>query len=211
MPIASIGYAAQAVRRRQSHVAICAERGLEMIVGLLAIVKAGGAYVPLDPGYPADRLRFLLEDSAARVLLVQGNLRSCVPDYDGAPLDGLRPKRVLDLWEGRAADWANHDVPADDRAGPSEQPPWPISYTSGSTGTPKGVMVEHGSICQVTSSMAELLFNPGRSYRPLSRTRRTSLSTQQALRGVRCVAYRAAAWCASIEMTCFRRLRLRRN
>src|SRR5690606_33445900 len=43
-------------------VAICIERGLEMVVGLLAILKAGGAYVPLDPSYPADRLRYMLED-----------------------------------------------------------------------------------------------------------------------------------------------------
>ena len=41
---------------RTMRVAICVERGLEMVVALLAILKAGGAYVPLDPGYPAERL-----------------------------------------------------------------------------------------------------------------------------------------------------------
>jgi len=45
-------------------VGICVERGLEMVVGLLAILKAGGAYVPLDPGYPVERLGYMLEDSA---------------------------------------------------------------------------------------------------------------------------------------------------
>ena len=39
-----------------SRVAICVERSLEMVVGLLAVLKAGGAYVPLDPAYPAERL-----------------------------------------------------------------------------------------------------------------------------------------------------------
>ncbi|WP_153045403.1 AMP-binding protein, partial [Pseudomonas syringae] len=41
-------------------VAICAQRSLEMVVGLLGILKAGGAYVPLDPGYPPERLRYML-------------------------------------------------------------------------------------------------------------------------------------------------------
>ena len=55
-------------------VAICVERGLEMMVGLLGILKAGGAYVPLDPAYPVERLQFMLKDSAPVVLLTQGHL-----------------------------------------------------------------------------------------------------------------------------------------
>ena len=42
---------------------VCLERGLEMVVSLLAVLKAGGAYVPLDPAYPAERLAFMLADS----------------------------------------------------------------------------------------------------------------------------------------------------
>ena len=55
-----------------ARVAICVERGFEMIVGLLGVLKAGGAYVPLDPGYPEERLRYMLEDSKPVVLLTQG-------------------------------------------------------------------------------------------------------------------------------------------
>jgi non-ribosomal peptide synthetase component F len=53
-------------------VAICAERSLELVLGLLGTLKAGGAYMPLDPAYPIERLRFMLEDSRPLVLLTQG-------------------------------------------------------------------------------------------------------------------------------------------
>ncbi|WP_425502939.1 condensation domain-containing protein, partial [Pseudomonas karstica] len=54
-----------------SRVAICVERGLDMVVGLLAILKAGGGYVPLDPAYPLDRIAYMLEDSTPAVVLAQ--------------------------------------------------------------------------------------------------------------------------------------------
>ena len=49
----------------EMRVALCVERSLEMVVGLLAILKAGGAYVPLDPAYPGERLAFMLADARA--------------------------------------------------------------------------------------------------------------------------------------------------
>ena len=47
-------------------VGLCVERRVEMVVGLLGVLKAGGAYVPLDPEYPAERLGYMLEDTARR-------------------------------------------------------------------------------------------------------------------------------------------------
>ena len=72
-------------------VAICVERSLEMVVGVLAVLKAGGAYVPLDPTYPADRLAYMLEDSAARVVLTHGlvGARSALEPADGGAGRGL--------------------------------------------------------------------------------------------------------------------------
>ncbi|MBN3218610.1 AMP-binding protein, partial [Pectobacterium polaris] len=49
--------------RPDARVAICVERGLDMVVGLLGILKAGGAYVPLDPTYPVERLRYMLDNA----------------------------------------------------------------------------------------------------------------------------------------------------
>ena len=48
---------------------VCVERGLDMVVAVLAVWKAGGAFLPLDPGYPAERLGFMLADSGALVLV----------------------------------------------------------------------------------------------------------------------------------------------
>ena len=75
--------------RPDDRVAICVERGLEMIVALLAVLKAGGAYVPFDPAYPAERLRFMLEDSQPVALLTQRRLRHLFVD-----LGSLLPLRA---------------------------------------------------------------------------------------------------------------------
>src|SRR5262249_31943437 len=60
-------------------VGVCAERGLSMVIGLLAVLKAGGAYVPLDPSYPAERLSFMLQDAKVAVLLTQWHLVERLP------------------------------------------------------------------------------------------------------------------------------------
>ena len=60
-------------------VAICVERSLDMMVGLLGILKAGGAYVPLDPGYPPERIAYVLDDARPAVLLTQYHLRERLP------------------------------------------------------------------------------------------------------------------------------------
>ena len=62
-------------------VAICVERSVEMIVGLLGILKAGGAYVPLDPSYPREQLAFMLEDTQVPVLLTQQSLSRDLPQH----------------------------------------------------------------------------------------------------------------------------------
>ncbi|HET8796683.1 MAG TPA: amino acid adenylation domain-containing protein, partial [Thermoanaerobaculia bacterium] len=115
-------------------VAICSERNIDLIAGLLGILKAGGAYVPLDPSHPAERLAWMLEDSAPAALLVQSDLQESLPET-------AIPVLRLDI-----------DVPVLARRMPVENPAVSglharnlayVIYTSGSTGTPKGVMVDH--------------------------------------------------------------------
>ncbi|MCY8881064.1 amino acid adenylation domain-containing protein [Bacillus spizizenii] len=113
-------------------VGIMAERSLEMIVGLFGILKAGGAYVPIDPTYPEERIRYILEDSDTKLLLVQHHLREKVP-FTGKVLDMEDPQTFSE-------DGSN----LESISGPNQLAY--VIYTSGSTGKPKGVMVEHRSV-----------------------------------------------------------------
>ncbi len=126
--------------RADARVAICAERSLEMVVALLAVIKAGGAYVPLDPSYPSERLGYMLEDSAPAALLIQGHLAGMFANenYAGQIVDltdAMPPWRAQPETNPNAADSGVH--------------PGSLAYviyTSGSTGKPKGVMIEHRSL-----------------------------------------------------------------
>jgi amino acid adenylation domain-containing protein len=125
-------------------VGICAERSLDMVVGLLGVLKAGGAYVPLDPAHPHDRLIYILEDSQTPMLLTQQQV--------------LREKEFLS--------YGGHVVLLDSMwetiSCESESPPGPrvvsenlayCIYTSGSTGRPKGVQVMHRAVVNFLASM----------------------------------------------------------
>ena len=115
-------------------VGICVERSLKMIVGLLGIMKAGGVYVPLDPEYPPERVRYMLEDSQASVLLTEQKLLSQLPPYSG---------RVISLDE----QWPEIERESGDnlpRVTFGDNLAYLI-YTSGSTGRPKGVAIRHSS------------------------------------------------------------------
>ncbi|MBX3328843.1 MAG: amino acid adenylation domain-containing protein [Nitrospira sp.] len=115
-------------------VGLCAERSLEMVIGLLGIMQAGGAYVPIDPGYPAERIAYMLADAAPSVLLTQPALRGQLPPFAGV---------CLEL-----------SASATEESDPVDLPPTLVRlnhlaymiYTSGSTGRPKGAGNTHGGL-----------------------------------------------------------------
>jgi amino acid adenylation domain-containing protein len=125
---------------RNTLVAICVERSLEMIVGLLGILRAGGAYLPLDPTFPPDRLAFMLKDAQPPVLLTQERLRALLPSQKGhvVSLDAFptEPQRHPIKPSGRRASDLAY-----------------VLYTSGSTGTPKGVQIQHSALVNFLTSM----------------------------------------------------------
>ncbi|HWI59618.1 MAG TPA: amino acid adenylation domain-containing protein, partial [Bacillota bacterium] len=116
-------------------VGICVDRSMEMVVGVLAILKAGGAYVPLDASYPRERLEFMLQDTAAPVLLTQQSLLSRMPHH-------LAKVICLDAdWELVARE-SRHNLATATQPDSLAY----VMYTSGSTGQPKGVAVPHRAV-----------------------------------------------------------------
>jgi amino acid adenylation domain-containing protein len=150
--------------RPDDRVAICAERSLEMVVGLLAVLKAGGAYVPLDPAYPVERLRFMIEDSAPAALLTQSHLEKLF-----AGIDGSLP--VLDL-ASATPPWQEHPEtnPARHAIGLGAQQLAYVIYTSGSTGTAKGVLVTHLNVVRLVKNTNYVDFTPPLTIGHLSNT-----------------------------------------
>jgi amino acid adenylation domain-containing protein len=130
---------------------ICLERTLALPLAILGVLKAGSAYVPLDPDYPRERLRFMLEDSRAQVLITDSiyDLQFTIDDLEESDTTIVhRKSKIVHL----RADWPliARESPAalGDRQSEIVNPDnlAYVIYTSGSTGTPKGVMVSHRSV-----------------------------------------------------------------
>jgi amino acid adenylation domain-containing protein/non-ribosomal peptide synthase protein (TIGR01720 family) len=120
--------------RQETLVAICLERSIEMVVGLLSVLRAGGAYVPLDPAYPRERLFFMLEDSHAPFLLTHSEMVGRLAEHRA---------EVIRIDEDREAAFPPSDF---DDSTPANHLAYVI-YTSGSTGKPKGAMNTHRGVC----------------------------------------------------------------
>ncbi len=116
-------------------VGLCAERSIDLIVGMLAILKAGGAYLPLDPSYPRDRLNLMLEDARVKVLLIQDKLIENFRDFSNSVIYFDRDSEHI---AKESAENPANTVTADNLAY--------VIYTSGSTGKPKGVAVTHKAV-----------------------------------------------------------------
>ncbi|HEY6661266.1 MAG TPA: amino acid adenylation domain-containing protein, partial [Pyrinomonadaceae bacterium] len=131
----------------ETRVAIFIERSLEMIVALMGVLKAGGAYLPLETKHPKARVKYMLEDAQAQVILTQHKLVTSLPENSATVIS-------LDTdWRLIAAE-------------PDEAPETTIVpenlayviYTSGSTGTARGVMVQHRSLVNLASTLRATVY-----------------------------------------------------
>ena len=122
--------------KKEDFIGVLSGRTREFIIGVVAVMKAGGAYIPLDPEYPEDRLRYMLEDSNAAILLLVDDYRDLV---------GFYTKQTITL-----DDITPGELPIPDKSWAAAKPlPEDLAYmiyTSGSTGKPKGVMISHDNL-----------------------------------------------------------------
>jgi len=130
-------------------VGICAERSLEMVVGVLGVLKAGGIYVPLDPSNPRDRLSFMLADAQVSVVLTQERMLDLLPWQEAQVLCLDRDWQLI---EQEGPEQVASGVGPDNLAY--------IIYTSGSTGTPKGIGIPHCAIVRLVVNTNYLQLTP---------------------------------------------------
>jgi amino acid adenylation domain-containing protein len=125
---------------RGALVALVAERSPRMLVALLGVLKAGAAYVPMDPAYPAERLRFMLDDAAVAAIVTERALAAELPAH-------TRPEILLDdIDAGQVGAAIDVEIDGDDLAY--------VIFTSGSTGRPKGVQIPHRAVVNFLDTMA---------------------------------------------------------
>ncbi|MBY0273555.1 MAG: amino acid adenylation domain-containing protein, partial [Alphaproteobacteria bacterium] len=119
-------------------VGVCLGRSLDLIITILAVLKVGGAYVPLDPEYPKERLQFILNDSAVKVLLTESSLSARFDEFEGQNV-------LLDRIQGEVQQKSNKNLAINSFLHQLAY----VIYTSGSTGRPKGVAIEQKSFCNL--------------------------------------------------------------
>ncbi|MXQ13746.1 MupA/Atu3671 family FMN-dependent luciferase-like monooxygenase [Microvirga makkahensis] len=128
-------------------VGIHVERGIDLVVSMLAVLKAGGAYLPLDPAYPADRLQHMIADSSCQVILTSSNVAHALPSLTG------NTARIVQV-DGESATIGRFPTDRPDSAAMPGNLCYCI-YTSGSTGLPKGVLIEHRNVINFFTGMDE--------------------------------------------------------
>ena len=138
-------------------VALCAERSIEMLVAILAIIKSDAAYVPLDANYPVERLQYMLKDTGAKLLLLQRGFQN---SFDAFDIEKL-------FLEDDVSQFSPENKSGSSDANSLAY----IMYTSGSTGQPKGIKVRHRNIARLVRNTDYMMLDEGNvflQYAPIS-------------------------------------------
>ncbi len=129
--------------KEETLVPVCIERSANMMVAIMGIMKAGGAYVPIDPAYPAERINFMLNDTAALAVVSSKKSKAALPAVSS---------EIISLDE----DWEEIQKQPLIKLAAEIKPAHLayIIYTSGSTGVPKGVMIEHRGVVNLINAQS---------------------------------------------------------
>ena len=128
-------------------IALCLERGFEMIIAILAVLKAGGAYVPIDPDYPDARIAYMLEDTKSPFVLIQQALQTKLKSIIKINKASLSSKLIA-IDQEPQKEQAKTNLPQYAKSNNLAY----VIYTSGTTGKPKGVTIENHCIVSLLSS-----------------------------------------------------------
>lgn len=131
--------------RPDNVVGIIAERSLDTVVSIMAVLKAGGCYMPIAPDYPCDRINYMLNDSNAEVLLTHRGLTENIA-YTGEVIN-LNDESIY------AEDKTNLECVN------SESDLAYVIFTSGTTGKPKGAMVEHRNVVNLVNGLSKAIYD----------------------------------------------------
>ena len=128
-------------------VALYLERSVDMVVALLGVLKAGGAYLPLETKHPKARVKYMLDDARARVIIAQERTAAMLPEHSAQVI-------CLD------SDWPVIAAEADQTPIRSTTPEnlTYVIYTSGSTGGARGVMVQHRSVVNLATTLRDKVY-----------------------------------------------------
>jgi amino acid adenylation domain-containing protein len=133
--------------RPGDRIALLFDQPWRSYIAMLAVLKIRAAFVPLDAGFPADRLRYIVEDADAEMVLSLSHLTGLLPEMAAPTLSLDEVQALVDAEDPSRLNGEATGGTLDDLAY--------IIYTSGSTGRPKGVAVEHASICNFVRVAAE--------------------------------------------------------
>ena len=128
--------------KTETLVPVCIERSVNSLVGILGILKAGAAYVPIDPEYPAERISFMLDDTAAKLIVTSRNCSDKIPPSEKRELVLLE-----DAWDKILQQPTTAPAKSTGFRGLAY-----VIYTSGSTGKPKGVMIEQRNVVSLVKA-----------------------------------------------------------
>ena len=132
-------------------IALCLERSEYILIAILGVLKAGAAYIPLDPEYPDERIKYILQDTKANILLTNSEHK----DRISRILDGSQQTVILTIdskeLKQQLTQYSNQNLQLNINSCNLAY----VIYTSGTTGKPKGVMIEHRGVVNLVEVEAK--------------------------------------------------------